>query len=90
MLAEIARLEGEKQQAARTIAALAAERDGCRADLQTTRAALAAAEGALGEARKQVEHENGRNATLSERVIAEAARALALGAQFDELQTKGK
>jgi len=92
ILAEIARLEaeleGEKENATRTAFALTAERDGCRDELQSVRAALAASEGALGEARKQVDHEGERNRQLSERVIAEAALAQALAARVEELQSR--
>ena len=56
-----------------------------RDEAQTSPAELAAAEGALAEARKQVEREAERSALvelrhqeLSERVIAEAAKAQAL------------
>ena len=104
MVAEITRLEGalvsEKEQAARTmeglqgqLTALAEERDCIRDEAQTARAALAAAEGALVEARKQIEREaersaivERRNQELSERVIAEAAKAQALAARVEQLE----
>jgi hypothetical protein len=104
MVAEITRLEGalqsEKEQAARTIenlqgllTALAEERDRIRDEAQTDRAALAAAEGVLVEARKQIEREaersalvERRNQELSERVIAEAAKAQALAARVEDLE----
>jgi chromosome segregation ATPase len=104
MVAEITRLEGalvsEKEQAARTmeglqgqLTALAEERDCIRDEAQTARAPLAAAEGALVEARKQIEREaersaliERRNQELSERVIAEAAKAQALAARVEQLE----
>src|SRR5512135_2958457 len=83
-----------KEETARTLqglqaqlTALTGERDRVRDELQTARTALAAAEGALAEARKQSEREaersaaaERRNRELSERVIAEAAKAQALAA----------
>ena len=97
MAAEITRLEGElereKEQAARTLqglqgqlTALAEERDRVRDELQTALAASAAAEGALAEARTQLEREAKRNEDLSQRVITEAAKAQALAARVGELE----
>jgi hypothetical protein len=90
MLSEIARLEAEldheKEEAARTVATRTAERDQAREELQGAKVAIAAAEGALAEARKQLELEQERNRELSERVIAEAAKAQALGEKLAELQ----
>lgn len=67
------------------------ERDAFRDEVQEVRTALAAAEGALQEARKQVEREAERSARteervaeLSERLIAEAAKAQALAARIKE------
>src|SRR5512135_759977 len=86
MVAEIARLEGElereTEETARTLQGL-----------QAQRTALAAAEGALAEARKQIEREaersaaaERRNRELSERIIAEAAKAQALAAGVEPLE----
>ncbi len=97
MTAEITRLEGElereKEQAARTIqgiraelTALAQERDRVREEFQAARAARATAEGALAEARTQLEREAKRNEDLSQRVITEAAKAQALAARVAELE----
>lgn len=90
LLAEIARLEAEleeeKERGAGAARDLAAERDACRDEAERGRAALAAAEGALAEARRQVEREQGRSQELSERVIAEAASARALADLVKELR----
>ncbi len=57
-----------------------------REELQAARAALATAEGALAEARTQLEREAKRNEDLSQRVITEAAKAQALAARVAELE----
>lgn len=91
-------LEAEKEQTASMrkdldgkMKILTDERDRCRDEAQAARAAQAAAEGALSEARKQVEREaersahlEERNREISERVIAEAAKAQALTARVEE------
>jgi DNA repair exonuclease SbcCD ATPase subunit len=90
MLSEIERLEAqvesEKQTAAATIEELTAERARLSEELQGVRVAIATAEGALSEARKRADQEQERNRELSERVIAEAARAQALAARVAELE----
>jgi chromosome segregation ATPase len=86
MLSEIARLEAqldqEKEQTAKAVAVLTAERDRYRADLDQVRGSLAEAQGVLGEARKRIEEEEGRNRELTERFLAEQGKAQAESAQL--------
>src|SRR3954470_15687915 len=88
MITEICRLENqltpEREKAARTVETLEGQLKTLadaqarhREQNQDLKASLAAAEGALAEARKQVAREEERNRELAERVIAEAAKALA-------------
>lgn len=88
MHSEIARLEAEldaeKERAARTIQNLTIERDRFQTESEKLRTALATAEGALAEARTQLEREQGRNRELSDRVIAEAAKVESLTAKLKE------
>ncbi len=74
----------------RDVKTLTAERDALREDNHALRATLAAAEGSLDEARKQVQREEERNRELSERVIAEAATAKALAARLEELRPRNE
>jgi hypothetical protein len=93
MLAEIARLETEldheKEQAARAMVELTAERDRAREELQGAKVSIAAAEGALSEARKQLELEQERNRQLSERVIEVTTRANVLAEQVKKNEKQG-
>lgn len=90
MLAEIARLEAEieaaKEAGAQMAQTLTEERDRYAGEVQALTVTLANAEGALNEARKQADQEQERSRELSERVIAEAARAETLAARLAELE----
>jgi chromosome segregation ATPase len=88
MLAEIARLEAEldatKDDATRRTEALTTERDRLREEVQSLRVTIASVEGALNEARKRADQAEERSRDLSERVIAEAAKAQTLAARLEE------
>jgi hypothetical protein len=94
MLSEIARLEAElgavKEASEKAAKALSEERDRFESEAQGLRVTLATVEGALGEARKRADEEQGRARELSERVITEAARAESLAARVTLLEAGGK
>ncbi len=108
MAAEISRLEGELdaekergtltvQTLERQLQVLTEERDRSRHEVGELREQLAAAVGALGEAKGQAERDAGRlqvvetkNQELSERVIEEAAKAMALAERVQEFEGRTK
>lgn len=81
-------LQAEVERATRTVLDLSLERDRLREALSVAQTSLGSVEGALGEARKRIEEQDARNRELSERVIAEAAKAQALGERVKVLEKK--